>query len=280
MSYANQLDFLRRNMQSQNQRVLMSRPVAPETTKYLTTGSGIQMGNRPRGTSTDKTISYPNAQNPNAAYKTNAVWTHFLPWVVIWPGERHHSVNTQLIINYIKYHFYSDSYAGWQLTTYDDTLGSKHLAFISADTVNDNVIYTYDSQERKSYFSFTSNLNPIHAWKMGRVQIPDAEELKCVYVEVAATLGLIDDQDVDDRALSEYMLNIAGDYYVNDTETMSAPMMGSSRFVRVHNGLTKINFATVSPPGTEWFRNSDYKGAVSITEREFIATDPTFLPSA
>lgn len=280
MAYADQLDFLRRNMQTFNQWVLMGRPIVPEYPKYIGAGSGINMGNRPRGTSTDNRIAYPDPQNPNAAYSTDAVWPWMNAWIAIYPGERHHSVNTQIVINYIKYGFYSDSYTGWDVTTYDDQMGKIHLPYISADTVNDPVNYTYDSQERKSYFSFTSNLNPIHAWKMGRIAVPNAQHLKCVYLEIAATLSLIDDQGVDDRASSEIMLNIAADYYPTDANMVTpAPMVGSSRFVRVQNGLTKINFATVSPPGSEWHRNSDYKGAVSITEREFIATDPTFLPS-
>jgi len=279
MSYANQLDFMRRNMQTHNQKVLMDRPISTASPKYLT-GAGMFMGNRPRGTSTDNRVAYPSGGSPNAAYSTDTVWTHFLPWFVIWPGERHHSVNTQLVINYIKYCFYSDQYNGWNVNTYDDGFNHKHLPFISVGTESDAVDYTYDGGEKKAYYNFTSNLNPIHGWKVSRVSIPNPGHLKCVYLEIAATLGLIDDQGVDDRDSSEFMLNVAADYYPEDVGMTNIPMVGSSWFGRVHNGLTKINFATVSPPGSEWYRHSDYKGAVSITEREFIATDPTFLPSA
>jgi len=279
MAYEAQLDLLRRNMQTHNQKVLMDRPIATASPKYLT-GAGLHMGNRPRGTTTDNRIAYPSAGSPNAAYSTDTVWTHMVPWFVIWPGERHYSVNTQLVINYIKYAFFSDQYTGWVVTTHDAGFGNKHLPHISAGTVNDPVDYTYDGSEKKAYYNFTSNLNPIHGWKTDRVLIPNPQNLKCVYVEIAATLALIDDQGVDDRNSSEIMMNAAADYYPADVSMTNIPMVGCSWFSRIHNGLSKINFATVSPPGAEWFRNSDYKGPVSITEEEFIATDPTFLPTA
>lgn len=279
-TFTSQLNFLKRNMQSFNQRVLMSRVLAPQDAKYFH-GGGINVGNRFRGTSTEINEQYPSGASPNAAYKTDAVWTHFLPWGVLFPGELHKSTNTKCVLSYIKYGFWSDVYSGWTIATYDAEYGSKHLSKVSANTVNDPVNYSYDGAQKLASFYFTSNFNPIHFWKLGRVLVPNVERLKCVYVEMAATLALIDDQGVDDRDKSEYMITAAADMYPNDTEVMTnIPMVGSSRFVRVRNDLTKINFATVSPPGVEWYRNSEYEGRVSLTEEEFIATDPIFLPTA
>ena len=279
MAYTDQMDFLRRNMQGHPQRNLKGRPGPPDNGQYFG-GSGMFMGNRPRGTSKDNRVPLPNAQSPNAAYDTDNVWPYFLPWFVIYPGELHKSVNTEIIISYIKYGFYSDVYNGWDITTYDSGFGHKHLDIIAADTVNDPVGYTYDAGNKLAHYQFNAGLNPIHGWKVGRVTIPNPQNLKCIYLEISATLGLIDDQGTDDRDSSEFMLVVAADYYPHVTETMSVPMVGGSRFVRVHNGTTKINFATISPPGAEWYRHSDYTGRVSMTDSEFVATDPTFLPTA
>ena len=82
-----------------------------------------------------------------------------------------------------------------------------------------------------------------------------------MYVELEAELGLINGAGDDDRSLSEYMINVAADFYPHASENFTTiPMIGSSRFIRVGNTARKVNFATVSPPFAEWHRNSDYPG--------------------
>jgi hypothetical protein len=77
------------------------------------------------------------------------------------------------------------------------------------------------------------------------------------------------------------MINAAADFYPHVSENFAViPMIGSSRFIRVGNIARKVNFATVSPPFAEWHRNSDYRGRVSMTEEEFVLTNPTFLPTS
>jgi hypothetical protein len=290
MIYANEMEFLRRNAQTSSERELLGtleqpNPAPPEYPQYVG-GAGLFMGNRPRGSSKDNRVPLPNGGAPVTAYNDNSLWSHFLPWYVIWPGVNHKSTNTRVIINYIKYALYNDTYqsndaSGWTVATYTGEHGYKHLPYVVPSASGNSVNYSYDGVSETVRYHFTANKNPIHGWKSGRVALTNPEYLRCVYVEIEAELGLINGAGDDDRSLSEYMINCAADFYPHASDSFTAiPMIGSSRFIRVGNTARKVNFATVSPPFAEWHRNSDYPGRVSMTEEEFILTNPTFLPTS
>jgi hypothetical protein len=272
-----QLDRLRRNMQPNNQKALRGNPHAPSFPRRFV-GSGIFAGNRPRGTTHDTRIKYPSAANHNAAYDTDSVWPYIQPWFVIWPGKSHKSVNSHLEIAAIRYAFcYRET--GWTaVTSITSQFASNHLPYISSVGVNDAVDHTYNNITSKNYFNFAAGLNPIFAQAPARIEIPTPTDLICLYIEVEGRVFRIDAGGVDDRAVSEFCLQSGGDYYPHASESMPGMLAVCSRFVNQHSGVSKITCATVSPPGAELHRNSTYKGRVSVTENEFILTDPTFIP--
>lgn len=277
MITTDQIDRLRRNMQPNNQKALRGNPHAPAFPRRFV-GSGIFAGNRPRGTSHDTRIKYPSADNHNAAYDTDATWGFIQPWINIWPGKNHKSVNSHLEIAAIRYAFYIRG-SGWtDVTSITSQLDSEHLPYVSSVGINDAVDHTYNDITSKNYFNFASGLNPIHAKAPSRIAIPTPENLQCVYVEAEGRVFRIDAGGVDDRAVSEFCLQSGADYYPHATEKMDGLLSVCSRFVAQHSGVSKITCATVSPPGAELYRNSTYKGRVSMTEHEFILTDPTFIP--
>ena len=277
MITTDQLDRLRRNMQPNNQKALRGNPHAPGFPRRFV-GAGIFAGNRPRGTTHDTRIKYPSAANHNAAYDTDAAWPYIQPWFVIWPGKAHKSVNSHLEIAAIRYAFcYRET--GWTaVTSITSQFASEHLPYISSIGVNDTVDHTYNDITSKNYFNFASGLNPIKAQASARITIPTPENLQCVYIEVEGRVFRIDAGGVDDRSVSEFCLQSGADYYPHATESMSGMLAVCSRFVAQHSGVSKITCATISPPGAELYRNSTYKGRVSMTENEFIATDPIFIP--
>ncbi|MCL0138023.1 hypothetical protein M2T37_27465, partial [Klebsiella pneumoniae] len=68
MISAAQLDFLRKNAQTSNERELLGtiekpNPAPPEYPSYVG-GAGLFMGNRPRGSSQDNRVPLPNAGAP------------------------------------------------------------------------------------------------------------------------------------------------------------------------------------------------------------------------
>lgn len=270
-----QIDRLRRNMQPNNQKAMRGNPHAPGFPRRFV-GAGIFAGNRPRGTSHDTRIKYPSAENHNAAYDTDAVWPYFQPWINIWAGKSHKSVNSHLEIAAIRYAFYIRG-SGWTgVTSHTDQLASEHLPYVSSIGANDAVDHTYATS--KNYFNFAAGFNPIKAQTATRISIPSPDLLECVYLEVEGRVFRIDAGGVDDRSVSEFCLQVGADYYPHQTEQMPGMLLGCSRFVNQNSGVSKITFATISPPGAELYRNSTYKGRVSMTEHEFILTDPTFIP--
>ena len=263
-------------MQPNNQKALRGNPHAPSFPRRFV-GSGIFAGNRPRGTTHDTRIKYPSADNHNAAYDTDSAWPYIQPWIVIWPGKAHKSVNSHLEIAAIRYAFYI-KHVGWTgVESYAEQLASQHLPYISSAGENDAVNHTYTGSPAKNYFNFSSSFNPIMA-QAPRIAIPNPEQIECVYIEAEGRVFRIDSGGVDDRSISEFCLQSGADYYPHATESMPGMLAVCSRFVAQHSGVSKITCATISPPGAELYRNSTHKGRVSMTENEFIATDPTFIP--
>lgn len=262
-------------MQPNNQKAMRGNPHAPVFPRRFV-GAGIFAGNRPRGTSFD--TSFEHADSSDSAYSSDTPWGFIQPWINIWPGKAHNSLNSHLEIAAIRYAFYIDE-SGWtEMFVSTSKLDSEHFPQVTHDGFNYPVDHTYDSSAQKNYFNFTTGLNPISARIPGRVAIPSPDRLKCVYCEVEGRVFRIDPLGVDDRSLSEFCLQVGADYYPHATNKVAGMLAVCSRFVAQHSGVSKITCATVSPPGAELYRNSIYKGRVSMTEDEFILTDPVFLP--
>ena len=200
------------------------------------------------------------------------------PWINIWAGKNHKSVNSHLEIAAIRYAFYIRG-SGWTaVTSIASQLDSEHLPYVSSVGINDAVETIRTMTSRAKLFQFCAGLNPIHAKAPSRIAIPTPENLQCVYIEAEGRVFKIDSGGVDDRAVSEFCLQSGADYYPHATEKWMVCCPCVPRFVAQHSGVSKITCATVSPPGAELYRNSTYKGRVSMTEHEFILTDPTFIP--
>ena len=94
---------------------------------------------------------------------------------MIWPGANHKSTNTRVIINYIKYGLYNDTYQtnaddGWGVTTYTGENGYKHLPFVVPSASSDAVNYSYDDGASETVrYHFTANKTQSTAGKVASI---------------------------------------------------------------------------------------------------------------
>jgi hypothetical protein len=255
------------------------------TTKTGGWGSGavIDMGIASRG---DSTQSYWQPDNKN--YKSSTAWKTIAPWFVLYPGTNHKATNVRVKFEGLKIYFLLKSTKVWKKV---EEVGSgpgwaKNMNFglNSEASLNSPVDRRLETDGSYSY-KLQPEFYPIHGGSSKYNLIDygiDPLDIAGVVMEFRTQLILHDPNGTDDRASSEILAQVGGDYYpslatqVSDYSPMKyAPASGSSKFGKISNTLRTHYFASINPPGSKndsvYVKNG---GSVTMLFDDFKSNQP------
>jgi hypothetical protein len=236
----NTIDTIVDDMRLPNDRALAGIPSSYSWSR----AAQVIMGAEPRGTGT------PSWWNPyDQRFKSGAYWKAILPWFVIFDGTGNSARNTRVQVRDMKLWMKRKSDGQWVMLDHAKSV-SGELYPKSLQGAN---VTKPDSRDDADG---TSILPPgggmvYHGWSNG-FSTMDGADLGALFITLQARLVQDDPARGDDRAQSEYLLHVGGDYYP-DTSTRVTdlapayyfPGIGVSRAKLVTNEWRAFSFATL-----------------------------------
>ncbi len=209
------------------------------------TGTGqVIMGNDPRGTRT------PTWWNPaNRRYKSNAWWTHFVPWMAIFDGVGHVATNTRIELRPLKSYYKSRSSGQWILIAQGPIEGQHYPKHLDATQTGKPDIVPLGGGA-VSVRPPNTDLH-FHGWSGGRA-LPDPADVAAIHITIQARLSVHDPKRPDDRSTARYLIQVGGDYYPDGSLNLGAfaphawnPGIGLSRSKLVDVAWQSFSFTTI-----------------------------------
>jgi hypothetical protein len=204
----------------------------------------VVMGNDPRGSAT------PAWWNPaNKRYKSSTLWTHFVPWVVIFDGVGNAATNTRVELRPLKAYFKSRSSGQWVLLTQGTIQGENYPKTLNATRSGKPDIVEIG----KGVVSVRPPSTELHfhGWSSGRA-LPAPADIAAIHITTQARLTVHEPGRGDDRGTAKYLVQVGGDYYPDASLNLSAfapaawnPGIGLSRSKLVGNAWQSYSFTTI-----------------------------------
>ena len=236
----NTIDTIVDDMRLPNDRALAGIPSSYSWSR----AAQVIMGAEPRGTGT------PSWWSPyDQRFKSGAYWKAILPWFVIFDGTGNAASNTRVQVRDMKLWMKRKSDGRWVLLDHAKTVTGE----LYPKSLQGADVTRPDSRDDADG---TSILPPggsmvYHGWSNG-FSTMDGADLGALFITLQARLVQDDPARGDDRAQSEYLLHVGGDYYP-DTSTRVTdlapayyfPGIGVSRAKLVTSEWRAFSFATL-----------------------------------
>lgn len=195
----------------------------------------IKMGNTPSGTATP--IWWMPA---NPELKSDKPWNAIVPWFVIYPGVNHKATNVRVKVSEISTFILLKSTGEWiRINTGDGKPGWATNYKFNLGTKISRAEPRIESDGQLSY-KLNDSFNPIHGSKSRYDLLTngiDPGNIAGVLISAKTQLILDDPKGKDDRALSQILFSVGGDYYPSITSTIadlypmkSYPGIGGSNY--------------------------------------------------
>jgi hypothetical protein len=204
----------------------------------------VIMGAEPRGTGTP---SWWNVYD--SRFKSGAYWKAILPWFVIFDGTGNAASNTRVQVRDMKLWMKRKSDGRWVLLDHAKSVGGE----LYPKSLQGANVFKPDTREDADG---TAIMPPggsmvFHGWSNGFSSM-DGADLDALFITLQARLVQDDPARGDDRAQSEYLLHVGGDYYPDRSTRVTDlapayyfPGIGVSRAKLVTKDWQAFSFTTL-----------------------------------
>jgi len=204
----------------------------------------------------------------NLAFK-DTVWDRMLPWTAVFAGVDNRSTNSAFQLRGIRAYIKLRSTGQWKLMSTAETMSGVYYP-TPGRTGGGSEIRLADVDGYKTMKLSPNNNDYLwwHGWAGGFNIDPNDNDLAAVFVTAQARLVVADPKRPDDRAQSQYGLQIAADYKTDPPLSDVYPATAIGRIKLLTNEWKVFNTMTFTDVGNQ------NPGRSGLTESQFRAAPP------